>query len=69
MAMPETQPSASPTPFCPFCRHPIEPSTDVLYDKVTAAGIYDIIYCGWCGAILGGGPTYGMHLGTKKSRG
>ena len=67
---PSSAPTDSPAPFCPHCKHPIEPSTDVLYQGISFASIYSVIYCGWCGAILGGGPSSSYHLmGTKKTRG
>lgn len=62
--------SDAPRPFCPSCRHELTPSTDVLYQGISFGAIYSILYCGWCGAVLGGGPSSGMHLlGTKTQRG
>jgi hypothetical protein len=69
-AAPDPLPTDSPEPFCPYCKHPITPATDVLYEGISIGSIYSIIYCGWCGAILGGGPSSGIHLlGTKRTRG
>jgi hypothetical protein len=63
-------PSDSPQPFCPHCKHALDPKNDVLYQGISLGSVYSIIYCGWCGAVLGGGPSSGMHLlGTKTERG
>jgi len=70
MAAPDSSLTDSPTPYCPHCKHLIAPATDVLYEGISFGSIYTILYCGWCGAILGGGPSNGVHLlGTKRTRG
>ena len=59
-----------PQPFCPSCKHVLTPATDVLYQGISFGAKYSIIYCGWCGAVLGGGPSSEIHfLGTKTRRG
>jgi hypothetical protein len=63
-------PSDEPTPFCPSCKHTLNPASDVLYQGISFGNIYSIIYCGWCGVVLGGGPSTGIHfLGKKTKRG
>jgi hypothetical protein len=57
----------SPAPYCPFCKHTLDPATDVLYNTLSFGAGMIIIYCGWCGAVLGGGIS-GGKLFTKTSR-
>ena len=60
----------APQPFCPHCKHALTPSSDVLYQGISLGSKYCIIYCGWCGAVLGGGPSSEIHLfGNKTQRG
>lgn len=67
---PPWSPNNEPQPFCPACKHELTPSTDVLYQGISFGAKYSIIYCGWCGAVLGGGPSSEIHfLGTKTRRG
>lgn len=53
-------PSDEPRPFWPACKHVLTPATDVLYQGISFGSIYSIVCCGWCGAVLGGGPSSGM---------
>ncbi len=57
-----------PTPTCPHCKHTLDPTTDILYRGLSFGSAMMIIYCGWCGAVLGGGPASSLH-GSKGSRG
>jgi hypothetical protein len=67
---PPLTPTDEPAPYCPACKHVLTPDTDVLYQGISFGGKYSIIYCGWCGAVLGGGPSSEIHLlGTKTRRG
>lgn len=61
-------PGTAPTPFCPSCKHPIDPRTDILWDHtpMVAMGGVTIVYCGWCGAILG---SASHQTFLKKQRG
>lgn len=57
-------------PKCPSCGQTLDPSTDLLFDNagVRAMGFKgtSFIYCGLCGAILGGAPD--ARTFTKKAR-
>lgn len=60
--------SDAPLPFCPSCKHTLDPRTDVLWDHTPVmrlSGI-TIVYCGWCGAVLGSAPHQTL---TKTGRG
>lgn len=57
-------------PTCPSCRYVLTPATDVLYQGIPFGGKCSIDCCGWCGTVLGGGPSSEIHfLGTKTRRG
>lgn len=60
--------STSPAPCCPHCRAKIEPRTDILWDSTGAMKLsgVTVIYCGFCGAILGGVPQLTL---SKRRRG
>jgi hypothetical protein len=43
-------------PVCPWCKHVLDPKKDVLFEntgQLSASGV-DVIYCRFCGAVLGG---------------
>lgn len=58
----------SPGPSCPFCRAHLDPKTDLLWDNTgqLKVGGVSIVYCGYCGAVLGGAP---FTTFTKRQRG
>ncbi len=55
-------------PSCPWCKHPIDPKTDILWDNTgqLRVGGVSILYCGWCGNVLGGAP---FNTVSKRVRG
>lgn len=59
----------APSPICPLCKHTLDPKKDILWDNtggsLAVKGI-GIVYCGWCGAVLG--ATDWQTL-TKRERG
>ena len=59
----------APRPMCPHCRNPLDPTRDVLWENTGSAlsvrGV-TIVYCGWCGAVLGSAPFQTL---TKSRRG
>ncbi len=63
MAGPYSNPA--PPPKCPFCSNMLDPTRDILYRGIGIAMV--IVYCGWCGAVLGGGVSASLH-GTKTQR-
>jgi hypothetical protein len=58
----------APVPACPWCKHTIDPKTDILWDttaQLKLSGV-TIVYCGWCGAVLGGAQ---FSTFSKRKRG
>ena len=55
-------------PICPYCRQTIDPKRDLFWEntggQLSMKGV-TIVYCGWCGAILG---TTNFQTFTKTRR-
>jgi phage FluMu protein Com len=63
MSVPE-----APPPSCPTCKHQLNPQTDILWDHTpqTRFGGVTVVYCGWCGTVLG---SASHQVFVKKRRG
>jgi RNase P subunit RPR2 len=49
-----TAPEGTVRPTCPHCRRPLLAREDVRYERYGTWVNVSIIYCGKCGAVLGG---------------
>ncbi len=59
----------SPAPICPWCKRHLDPKKDVLWDntgQLKVTGV-TVIYCGFCGAVLGGADFVTLSKRERSS--